>query len=82
MTFAEIILAMLLAPGDGGRWQGYAVAAIVLTNGLIYLIQYVPFRFRHGRDPGATIPAIVTYIALAFAAIVGMTFILDSGVLP
>ena len=73
---------MLLAPGDGGRWQGCAAAAIVLVNGLIYLTQYIPFRFRNGRDPGITSSAIANYITLAFAALVGMTFILELGVLP
>ena len=82
LTFVEIVLAMLFAPGDGGRWQGYAVAAIVLVNGLIYLTQYIPLRFRNGRDPGTTPSAMGVYVILAFAAIVGMTFILDSGVLP
>ena len=67
---------MLLAPGDGGRWQGYAAAVIVLANGLIYLTQYIPFRLRHGRDPGTTSTALVSYIAFAFACVVGMTYIL------
>ncbi len=82
LCFFEILFAMLLAPGDGGRWQGYAVAAIVLVNGLVYLTQYVPFRLRHGHDPGTTSIAIVAYIAFAFACVVGMTFILDSGLFP
>ncbi len=82
LTFVEIVLAMLFSPGDGGRWQGYAVATIVLANGLPYLTQYVPFRLRHGRDPGTTPLTIVAYIGLAFAAIIGVTFILDSSVLP
>ena len=47
LTFVEIFLAMLLAPADNGRWIGYATAAIVLANGLIYVTQYVPYRLRH-----------------------------------
>ncbi len=82
LTFVEIFLAMLLAPADNGRWLGYATAAIVLANGLIYLTQYVPHRLRHGCDPGTTFSAIAVYIAFAFACVVGMTFILDSGLLP
>ena len=82
LTFVEIFAAMLLAPADNGRWLGYATAAIVLANGLIYLTQYIPYRLRHGRDPGTTSAAIFAYIAFAFACVIGMTFILDSGLLP
>ena len=82
LTFVEIFLAMLLAPADNGRWLGYATAAIVLANGLVYLTQYVPCCLRHGCDPGTTTAAIVAYTAIAFACVVGMTFILDSGLLP
>ena len=72
---------MLLAPGDTGRWLGYATTVIVLANGLIYLTQYVPYRLRHGCDPGTTAAAIIAYIVFALACVVGMTFILDSGLL-
>ncbi len=82
LTLVEIFVAMILAPADNGRWLGYATAAIVFANGMIYLVQYVPHRLRHRRDPGTTFGAIVAYIAFAFACVVSMTFILDSGLLP
>ena len=73
---------MTLAPADNGYWLGYAVAAIVLANGTTYLTKYVPYRRRHGRDPGASTAAIVAYFAFPLSCVAGMSFMLGSRLLP
>lgn len=78
----QYLAAMLLAPGDGGRWLRYAIVTLTLLNLAAYLTLYSIPRQRLGTDPGLSLVATATLVILSVVCVVVGTFAMDALHLP